>query len=152
VEYFPQKSLTIQFICDYQQNNQYFDTATSDAQRWISQSTEFPLYFCNYCKKLYCLQCSINKVPYIIRNELDVITKYLLLESVTIFQCANVYDNEFFQCDEFENYVKVEIWVLSFQFTNSHFHLHIIVEMKALYGASVSQNHLKLMFSIPKCL
>jgi hypothetical protein len=108
---------------------------------------DISIYFCNYCKKLYCLQCSINKVPYIIRNELEVITKYLLLESVTIFQCAKCVRWWIFPLwHEFENYV------LHFQFTNSHFHLHIIVEMKALYCASVSQNHLNLMFSIPKCL
>jgi hypothetical protein len=41
-----------------------------------------------------------------------------------------------------ENYVKVEIWVLHSQFTNSHFHLHITVQMKTLNGASVSQNPL----------
>jgi hypothetical protein len=41
---------------------------------------------------------------------------------------------------EFKNYDKVEIWVLHSQFTNSHFHLHIILEMMALNGASVTQN------------
>jgi hypothetical protein len=41
---------------------------------------------------------------------------------------------------ESENYIKKEIWVLHSQFTNSHFCLHITVEMTALNGASVSQN------------
>jgi len=31
MESFHRKSLTIQFICDHRQNNQYLDTATSDA-------------------------------------------------------------------------------------------------------------------------
>lgn len=55
---------------------------------------------------------------------------------------------------EFENYVKVEIWVLHSQFTNSHFHLHITVEMKTLNGASVSQNlflHLCCVHTHPWC-
>ena len=53
-----------------------------------------------------------------------------------------MHNDAFFQCGMSENYVKVEIWVLHSQFTNSHFHLHITVQMKTLNGASVSQNPL----------
>jgi len=46
---------------------------------------------------------------------------------------------------EFENYVKVEIWVLHSQFTNSHFRLHITMEMTPLNGASVFQNQFRCL-------
>jgi hypothetical protein len=60
-------------MCDHQQNNQYLYTANSYGERLTSHYTELPLYFCSYCRTLYCENCSISKVPYIIQTKWEVL-------------------------------------------------------------------------------